>query len=148
SASGQDLRGRDGALFQFLNTSKKSVVGRPEDDHVLALVAGADLVVESFAPGVIEALDLPNRFPGLVVLSISPYGRGGPLSSQPAADLPIQAHSGAISVRGLPSQPPIMCGGRITEWIGGTFAAVAALAAVTRARKSGQGDHIDFSLCE
>src|SRR5690606_19312252 len=54
----------------------------------------------------------------------------------------------AISVRGLPSQPPIMCGGRITEWIGGTFAAVAALAAVTRARKSGQGDHIDFSLCE
>lgn len=148
SASGQDLRGRDGALFQFLNTSKQSVLGAPDDAHVLELVAGADLVVETFAPGVIERLDLPNRFPGLVVLSISPYGRGGPLANQPAADLTIQAHSGAISVRGLPSQPPIMCGGRITEWIGGTFAAVAALGAVTRARKTGQGEHVDFSLCE
>ena len=83
-----------------------------------------------------------------MVLSISPYGRGGPLSNQPASDLTIQAHSGALSVRGLPSQPPIMCGGRITDWIGGTFAAVAALGAVTRARRCGQGEHVDFSLCE
>lgn len=51
SASGQDLRGRDGALFQFLNTSKQSVLGAPDDAHVLELVAGADLVVETFAPG-------------------------------------------------------------------------------------------------
>lgn len=148
TASGQDLRGGDGALFQFLNTSKKSLVGRPDDEHVLALLEGADLVVETFAPGVIDALDLPRRFPGLVVLSISPYGRGGPLTNAPASDLTIQAHSGALSVRGLPTQPPIMCGGRITEWIGGTFAAVAGLAAVTRARHTGQGEHIDFSLCE
>lgn len=148
SASDQDLGDRDGALFQFLDTSKKSVVGAPGDAAIDALIAGADLVVETFAPGVIEKLDLARRHPGLVVLSISPYGRGGPLSNQPAADLTIQAHSGALSVRGLPSQPPIMCGGRITEWIGGTFAAVAALAAVTRAQHSGQGDHVDFSLCE
>jgi len=148
SASGQDLAGRDGALFQFLNTSKRSVVGEPGDARVLELVAGADLVVETFEPGVIERLDLCRRFPGLVVLSISPYGRGGPLSNQPASDLTIQAHSGALSVRGLPSQPPIMCGGRITDWIGGTFAAVAGLAAVMRARNSGQGEHVDFSLCE
>ncbi|MFO0687303.1 MAG: CoA transferase [Myxococcota bacterium] len=148
TASGQELGDRDGALFQFLNTSKKSVVGAPDDAHVLELVAGADLVVETFEPGVIERLDLCNRFPGLVVLSISPYGRGGPISNAPAADITIQAHSGAISVRGLPSQPPIMCGGRITEWIGGTFAAVAGLAAVTRAQRFGQGEHVDFSLCE
>ncbi len=152
SASGQALGDRDGALFQFLNTSKKSVVGEPGDaffdGHVEALVAGADLVVETFEPGVIEKLDLCNRFPGLVVLSISSYGRGGPLSGQPSADLTIQAHSGALSVRGLPSQPPIMCGGRITEWIGGTFAAVAGLAGVTRAQRTGQGEHVDFSLCE
>ena len=148
TASGQKLDGREGALFQFLNTSKKSVVGEPGDAHVLELIAGADLVVETFAPGVIEKLDLGNRFPGLVVLGISPFGRGGPLSQQPSADVTIQAHSGALSVRGLQSQPPIMCGGRITEWIGGTFAAVAALAAITRAQHSGQGELIDFSLCE
>ena len=148
SASDQKLEGRDGALFQFLNTSKKSVVGEPGDEHVLELIAGADLVVETFEPGVIEKLDLANRFPGLVVLGISPYGRGGPLSQHPSSDLTIQAHSGALSVRGLQSQPPIMCGGRITEWIGGTFAAVAGLAGVTRAQHSGQGELIDFSLCE
>ena len=148
TASDQKLEGRDGALFQFLNTSKKSVVGEPGDAHVLELIAGADLVVETFEPGGIEKLDLGNRFPGLVVLGISPFGRGGPLSQQPSADVTIQAHSGALSVRGLQSQPPIMCGGRITEWIGGTFAAVAALAAITRAQHSGQGELIDFSLCE
>jgi crotonobetainyl-CoA:carnitine CoA-transferase CaiB-like acyl-CoA transferase len=43
---------------------------------------------------------------------------------------------------------PFQAGGRITEWIGGTFAAVAALAAVQRARRSGRGEHVDFSLLE
>jgi len=148
SASGQDLSDRDGALFQFLNTSKKSVVGAIGDPHVDALLRGADLVVETSANAEIDARGLCEQYPGLVVLSISDYGMGGPLSGQPAADLTIQAHSGGISVRGLQSQPPIMCGGMITEWIGGTFAAVAALAASRHARETGHGEHIDFSLCE
>jgi len=148
SASGQNLEGKDGALFQFLNTSKKSVVGALGDSHIEALVEGADLVVETSANGEIDGRALAERFPGLVVLSISDYGLDGPLSGQPSADLTIQANSGAISVRGLQSQPPVMCGGQTTEWIGGTFAAVAALAASRRARQSGQGEHIDFSLCE
>ncbi|MFK7895810.1 MAG: CaiB/BaiF CoA transferase family protein [Myxococcota bacterium] len=148
TASDTDLEGKDSALFQFLNTSKKSVVGRPDDPHILELMEGADLVVETFEPGVMDALDPAERFPGLVVLSISPYGRGGPISNAPASDLTVQAHSGAISVRGLQTQPPIMCGGRITEWIGGTFAAVAGLAAARHAQKTGQGEQVDFSLCE
>ena len=43
---------------------------------------------------------------------------------------------------------PFQAGGRTTEWVGGTFAAVAALAAVHRARRSGHGERIDFSLLE
>lgn len=148
SASGQQLDGKDGALFQFLNTSKKSVVGRFGDPHVEALLEAADLVVETSANGEIDGRALAESIPGLVVLSISDYGLDGPLSGQPSADLTIQANSGAISVRGLQRQPPVMCGGQTTEWIGGTFAAVAGLAAARRARKSGQGEHIDFSLCE
>jgi crotonobetainyl-CoA:carnitine CoA-transferase CaiB-like acyl-CoA transferase len=148
TASGTDLEGRDGALFQFLNTSKQSVVGEYTDPHIERLMQGADLIVESFEPGTLDPIALCERFPGVVLLSISPYGRGGPCTHHPASDLTIQAHSGAISVRGLQSQPPIMCGGRITDWIGGTFAAVAALAAVERARRTGQGEQIDFSLCE
>ncbi len=148
SSSGQELQGKDGALFQFLNTSKKSIVGNLGDPHVVALLEGADLVVETSVNGDIDGRALAEQYPGLVALSISDYGLDGPISGQPSADLTIQANSGAISTRGLQSQPPVMCGGQITEWIGGTFAAVAALAATRAARVSGQGEHIDFSLCE
>ena len=148
TASGQDLQGRDGALFQFLNTSKKSVVGAIGDQHVDDLIAGADLVVETSPNGEIDGAGLCEKYPGLVVLTITDYGLGGPLTGLPSADLTVQAHSGAISVRGLQRQPPVMCGGQTTDWIGGTFAAVAALAATRHARKTGQGEHIDFSLCE
>lgn len=60
----------------------------------------------------------------------------------------MQAECGSISGRGLPSQPPLMASGRITEWVSGTFASVAALAAVQRAQKTGQGEHVDFSMLE
>src|SRR5579871_4351956 len=50
--------GRSGALFRFLACSKRSVVGELGDDHVTELISGADLVVESFEPGVIEAAGL------------------------------------------------------------------------------------------
>ena len=148
SASHQSLEGRDGALFQFLACSKRSVVGSPDDAEIRALVAGADLVVETLAPGAIDGRALAEEIPGLVVLSISPYGRTGPYADRPASDLTIQAECGGMSGRGLATQPPLQCGGRTTEWIGGTFAAVAALAAVGRARKSGVGEYIDFSLAE
>lgn len=147
TASGQDLGGQDGALFQFLNTSKKSVVGRIGDDAIDALLRGADLVVET-SEGAIDARALAEQYPGLAVLSISDYGTDGPLAGTPSADLVVQANSGGLSVRGLQSQPPVMCGGMTTEWIGGTFSAVAGLAAARRSRANGQGEHIDFSLCE
>ncbi len=103
TASGQDLDGRDGALFQFLNTSKKSVVGAIGDEHVDALLRGADLVVET-SDGGIDAKALAEQVPGLAVLSISDYGLDGPLAGTPSADLVVQAHSGGLSVRGLQSR--------------------------------------------
>jgi crotonobetainyl-CoA:carnitine CoA-transferase CaiB-like acyl-CoA transferase len=148
SASGAKLGDADGAFFQFLNTSKRSVIGRPEDPEILSLCAGADLVVEDFPPGSLDELDLCERFPGLVMLSITPYGRTGPYRDRPSTEFTVQAESGSTAARGLPSQAPIMAGGRITEWVSGTFAAVAGLAAVQRARRSGIGEHIDFSMLE
>ncbi|MBB85511.1 MAG: CoA transferase [Deltaproteobacteria bacterium] len=147
TASDQDLDGKDGALFQFLNTSKKSVVGAIGDDHVDALLRGADLVIET-SDGAIDGKALTEQYPGLTVLSISDYGLDGPLTGTPSADLVVQANSGGLAGRGLQSMPPVMCGGQTTEWIGGTYSAVAGLAAARRARANGQGEHIDFSLCE
>ncbi len=140
--------GEDGALFRFLHTSKRSIVGTPETRDTLELVAAADLVVESFPPSVSPARDWCERYPGLVVLSITPFGHGGPYAERPWTEFTVQAECGSIASRGLPEQPPVMAGGKTTEWIGGTFAAVAALAAVSRAQRLGQGEHVDFSLLE
>jgi crotonobetainyl-CoA:carnitine CoA-transferase CaiB-like acyl-CoA transferase len=149
SATGAELGGEDGALFRFLAASKRSLVGGPADAAVLELAAGADLVVESCAPGAGDGvLDWPARFPGLVLLSISPFGRGGPWRARAATEFTVQAESGSIGSRGLPGGEPFQAGGRITEWVAGTYAAVGALAAVQRARRSGHGEHVDFSLLE
>ena len=56
--------------------------------------------------------------------------------------------SGSIAGRGVPGQEPFQAGGRIGDWVGGTFAAAAALAALRGAARSGRGEHIDFSLQE
>ena len=148
SASGADLGGDDGALFRFLAGGKRSVVAGPNDLECQLLCAGADLVVESFAPYAFDSPALCARHSGLVVLSITPFGRTGPYAGRPASEFTIQAESGSIGSRGLPGREPFQAGGRITEWIGGTFSAVAALAAVQRARATGHGEHVDFSLLE
>ncbi len=141
-------RDSDSALFQFLNTSKKSVTGEFGDEHVSELVGTADIVVNTCAPGVINADLFCAQFPHLVLLSITPFGHTGPYRDRAATEFIIQAESGSLSGRGLLEQPPVMAGGRITEWVGGTYAAVAALAACRKARDCGSGDHIDFSLLE
>ena len=136
--------GEDGALFRFLNFSKRSVIGSPHDPAIRELIAGADLVVETLAPGVLDAAGLAREEPGLVVVSISPFGRTGPDRDRPSTEFTVQAQSGSIGTRGLPGREPFQMGGRTTEWLAGTFAAVAALAAVYRARRTGHGEYVDF----
>jgi crotonobetainyl-CoA:carnitine CoA-transferase CaiB-like acyl-CoA transferase len=141
SSTGADLHFRDGALFQFLHTSKRSVVGGPNDAEVRGLVEGADLAVESFERDVLDSEALCAASPGLVLLSITPFGRCGPYAGRPASEFTVQAECGSIGARGLPERLPFMAGGRTTEWVGGTFAAVAALAAVQRASTAWQAVH-------
>ncbi|HSP97055.1 MAG TPA: CoA transferase [Candidatus Dormibacteraeota bacterium] len=158
SATGRALAaGEDGVLFRFLNTSKRSAAidyataaGRQQ---VLALAADADLVIESFAPGELESLGLgPEalwaRQPRITVVSISPFGRGGPWSRRPATEFTLQAWCGSTAARGTTDRPPIAAGGRLGEWLGGTYAAVAALTAWHGARREGRGAHVDLSLLE
>ena len=143
-----DLRGGDGAFFRFLAGGKRSVTGRPGDAAVEDLAAGADLVVESFAPDEFDAPALASRHPGLVVLSITPAGRTGPWARRPWSEFTVQVASGAVGRKGIPGGEPLQSGARITEWVGGTYAATAGLAAVWRARRTGHGEHVDFSLLE
>ena len=145
SASGRRPSGEDGALWRFLAGSKRSVEGGLGDEAVDRLVEGADVVLEALTPGTVEDYGLLAR-PGLVVASISPYGRGS-WAGRPSSELTVQAVSGSLMARLYP-EGALQAGGRISEWATGAYAAAASLAAAHGARRSGQGAHIDLSQSE
>jgi len=158
TASGTRIpAGEDGALFQHLNASKRSVVADLETPAgrqiVLDLAATADLVVESFEPGTLDRVGLTwkalhARNPALSLLSISPWGGTGPWAHRPATEFTLQAATGATDYRRPPGRLPVAAGGRIGEWIAGIFAAAGALCAWPVARSTGAGQHLDVSIFE
>ena len=150
SASDAELGDKDGPLFQFLNTSKRSVTGNPSDPAMADLLASADIIIDStdqgLSPAIVEAARRANT--ALVLVSISPWGRTGPYSHRPATEFTLQAECGGIGKRGNPERPPVQAGGAIGEWTAGIYAGVGALAAARAAGRSGQGDHVDVSMFE
>ena len=123
-----------GALFEFLNTSKRSVAGTGDDAAVRDLCAAADVVVESGAPARL-ATRLHVAQPALVTRRRSRRSaRTGPWADWAATEFTLQAWCGSTASRGVPETPPLAAGGRIGEWMAGTYAAVAALAATARRR--------------
>jgi crotonobetainyl-CoA:carnitine CoA-transferase CaiB-like acyl-CoA transferase len=148
SATGAELEGKDGGLFRYLNASKRSVVGTLADAGSDALLASADLLIEDLAPDALDRDALRERHPGLVLLSITPFGLVGPLAGRAATDFTIQAEGASIRSHWRPGQDPYQAGGEVSAWSGGSFAAVAALGAVRGAQQTGRGEHIDFSLQE
>jgi crotonobetainyl-CoA:carnitine CoA-transferase CaiB-like acyl-CoA transferase len=136
-----------GALFNFLNAGKRSVV----DGSLLdpeTLIASADVFVDSLGPDAFDREALLQRAPHLVIVALSPYGLTGPYRDRPSTDFTIQAESGTLALRGRPDQPPIQAGGRVFEWVMASYAAVAALAALRRVQLGGAGEIVDCSLLE
>jgi crotonobetainyl-CoA:carnitine CoA-transferase CaiB-like acyl-CoA transferase len=124
------------ALTRFLAAGKRIARDAGALRETADLIVSDDLAFE------------PGSAARQVVLSITPFGRTGPFRDRPWSELTLQAESGSIGTRGLPGREPFQAGGRITEWVGGTYAAVAALAALHRLRLSGLGEVVDFSLFE
>lgn len=142
---------RPGLLNAFLHTSTRSAV--LTDDEIRHLYRSVDLVIDSSAPGVLDERGLGyETLAGANVeatlLTITPFGHTGPWAGRAATEFTLLAAGGSTSTRGLPGRPFINGGGRIGEWIGGVNAAVAAMAALRRARMTGRGDHVDLSLLE
>lgn len=158
TASGASIpEGSDGALFQHLNASKQSVVADIETSAgqhtVCDLAATADLVIESFAPGTLAQLGLglevlQARNAALSLVSISPWGGTGPWMHRPATEFTLQAATGSTAHRGPADRVPVAAGGRIGEWVAGTFAAVGAVSAWVSGRNTGRGQHVDVSMFE
>ena len=148
--------GEDGALFQFLHFGHRSIVVNDpidRDGEIADLLAGADILITSSpsmgAQGVAtDPAALHERFPQLVVTSITPYGLEGPYAERPATELTLQAESGALAVRGHPSREPVQAGGRTMEWVSGLYAAVATLGASRVVRHGGPGELVDLAIAE
>src|SRR5207253_2625931 len=104
--------------------------------------------VESFLPSEFDVQPWLTAHPGLIVCSITPYGRGGPYAERPTSEFIVQAESGGLVGRGSVRGVPFQAGGRTSEWLAGTFSAMAIAAAARRAARSGHGEHIDFSVAE
>jgi crotonobetainyl-CoA:carnitine CoA-transferase CaiB-like acyl-CoA transferase len=146
SASGADVApDQGGVLFRFLNTSKRSVV-LDRDEDLLSLVATADLVVTTGAG--LDRAQVERVNPACSVVTLTPFGREGPWPDQPATDFTLQALIGSIASRGGPDRPPVHAGGRLGEFVAGTYAAVGAMAALAAARCTGRGVHVDASMLE
>ncbi len=129
-----------GALFEYLNTSKRTVQGDTRD-----LVAAAGVLVsnENVDPAALWAQN-----PSLVIVTITPFGGEGPWAGRPSTEFTLQAVCGSIGQRGLPEQPPLSAGGRLGEWTTGTYAALGAIAALREASRSGHGELIDVAMLD
>jgi len=145
------------AYFLSVNRSKESVVinlKHPEGrDLFLRMVPRADLIVESFRPGVMARLGLGYEVlarlnPRVVLCSITGFGQNGPYASRAAYDVIVQALSGAMSITGEPGRAPVRAGPPIGDLVAGMYGAIAALAALGGRSASGQGQHIDIAMLD
>ncbi len=134
-----------GALYEFLNTSKRAVVGTPADAAVRALLAAADVVVASEP---FDDTELRAAHPALVTVVVTPFGEDGPWAGWAATEFTLQAWCGSTGSRGVPEEPPLAAGGRIGEWMAGTYGGVAALAACLLAARTGLGEHVDVAMLD
>lgn len=154
SPQGDSLRawsagGPPGAVFGYLAAGKKSVVNHGQAE-ILSLLAGADLVLTDLTDGWTLDAITAHTAASAVVVAVTPFGTTGPyVENQVVAnEFILQALCGSIAGRGWPGDEPVQAGGRLGEWLAGTFAAAVAAAATRHAARSGRGEVIDVSTYE
>ena len=152
---GEGMSGR----YLTVNRNKRSVTVDLKDDRgrdrFLSMAAQADVVVESFRPGVVDRLGvgyeaLRKRNERIILCSISGYGQTGPYRDRAGHDINYLALAGVLAMSGAtPDGPPAMAGVQIADMAGGAmWGAVGILAALVERDRTGQGSHLDISMTE
>jgi alpha-methylacyl-CoA racemase len=146
------------ALFLALNRNKRSIRIDLKDERgrevLLALVRDADVVLESFRPGVLDRLGVGYEVmravnPGIVLCAISGYGQDSPLRDRPGHDLNYLALAGLLGLTGERDGPPVQPAGQIADLGGGALMAAFGILAALRARDStGAGQVVDVSMAD
>lgn len=147
-----------GQSFLATNRNKRSAAinlkhaqGR---EVLLRLVDGADVLIESFRPGVMARLGLAHetlreRNPRLIVCAISGYGQEGPYNQRVGHDLNYIGYAGLLAHLTPPGQPPTLPGAQFADIAGGSLMAVVGILAALAGRAgTGQGRVVDVSMTE
>ncbi|MFL6138315.1 MAG: CaiB/BaiF CoA transferase family protein [Frankiaceae bacterium] len=148
----------EGGMHLALNRGKRSVtcdLRTPGGREVLLRLAGtADVLVESFRPGVMDRLGLGWEAlraanPALIYVAISGYGADGPLAGQAGHDIDYLAHAGVLSFSGHPATGPWQPGVQVGDLGGGAWPAVVAVLAALRVReRTGTGQFCDIAMTD
>jgi crotonobetainyl-CoA:carnitine CoA-transferase CaiB-like acyl-CoA transferase len=137
------------------NMGKEGLCVNLKDPRGLALmhklVADADVFVENYRPGALDKLglgyaELARRNPRLVYCSVSAYGHTGPDAQRPGFGLIAEAKSGAMSLVGMPGEPPPLFRMPLADMYAGMHGVSAICAALYGRVASGRGRHIDIAL--
>ncbi len=153
----------ESAAFMMMNRNKRGIaldLRSTEGRAVLRrLILGADIVVENFRKGAMEAYglgyeSLRQENPGLIYCSLSGFGLTGPYAERGGFDLIAQGMSGLMSITGeMPIEgqappAPVKVGAPMTDITAGILGAMGVLAATVHRLRTGQGQQVDTSLFE
>ena len=151
-------RGGMSGRFLAVNRGKRSLALDLKDpagrETFLKMAARADVVVESFRPGVMDKLGvgyaaLAAVNPKLVVCSISGFGQTGPYAERAGHDLGYIGLAGVLAMGGAAGGAPMLPGVQIADLAGGAlWGATAILGALFRCQRTGQGAYLDISMTE
>mgnify|MGYP001389915905 FL=1 len=145
----------DPYYFHQFNANKKSVTLNLKSPQGLAtvkdMIRAADVVVENFAPGVIERLglgyeDVKDVNPGIIYAQVKGFGEGSPFEKNLAFDMIAQACGGSFSVTGDKDGPPMRPGMSIGDTGTGMLMAITILGALYKRRETGKGHQLQVAM--
>jgi len=145
-------------LWWAFNTSKRGITLDIENadgqETFKKLVSTAGFVIESFSPGYMDRLGLGYKAleklnPGIIMVSISPFGQSGPYKDYKAPDIVAWAMGGKMYLWGDADRPPIRISYHSQAYLhAGGEAAVGAMLALRHRQATGEGQHVDVSIQE
>jgi crotonobetainyl-CoA:carnitine CoA-transferase CaiB-like acyl-CoA transferase len=144
------------AVFLALNRGKRSIRIDLKNERgkevLLRLARGADVLLESFRPGVLDRLGvgyerLREENPRLVYCAITGYGQDGPARDRSGHDMNYLGLGGLLGLTGEPDGPPVQAAGQIADLGGGALMALVGILMALREREqSGEGQFVDCSM--